>query len=64
MSKGTDAQPKRPAKGDVVLDSNRRRWKVIAIDVDDEGLFVQNRLAIRFVRWSQWEKHWRKLGHD
>lgn len=64
MNKGNDAHPLRPAKGDVVIDGNRRRWKVIAIDVDDEGLFVQNRLGIRFVRWNQWEKHWRKLGHD
>ncbi len=64
MNKGNDAKPVRPVKGDVVINGNRRRWKVIAIDVDDQGVFVQNRLGIRFVSWHQWEKNWRKLGHD
>lgn len=64
MNKASDSQRMRPAKGDVVINSNRRRWKVIALDVDDEGVFVQNRLGIRFVSWHQWERHWRKLGND
>lgn len=64
MNKPPGDMKKRPTLGDVVVDANRRRWKVIAIDVDDEGVFVKNRLGIRFVRWSQWEKHWRKLDHN
>jgi hypothetical protein len=49
----------RPVKGDHVLDDSNQRWKVIAVDVDDEGIFVERSRSIRFLPWAQFEKYWR-----
>jgi len=56
-----ESMNRRPIKGEIVVDANRRRWRVVAIDIDDEGIVVERYRSIRFVKWHQYERHWRKV---